>query len=108
MSNASVESPDDYIAVFAALGEPVRVRILHLIARQHGAELPCTLLDQSLPIGKSTISYHTAILRRAGLISVRKAGRNYYYQVREDTMAKFAPAFLQLLQDTEKLDFEAA
>jgi DNA-binding transcriptional ArsR family regulator len=99
---------DQYVAVFAALSEPLRVRILHLIARQVDDELPNGMLDQELPVGKSTISYHVAILRRAGLISVRKAGRNYFYKVRTDVLDQYAPGFFGYLAESEELDISAA
>jgi DNA-binding transcriptional ArsR family regulator len=51
-------------------------------------ELACITLEDTLPVSKPTISYHTKILHHAGLISVRKAGRNYYYSLRRDVLHK--------------------
>jgi DNA-binding transcriptional ArsR family regulator len=95
---------DGYLAVFSALSEPLRVRILHMMAHQDGGELPCAALDEALPVGKSTISYHIGILRRAGLIHVRKAGRNYFYRVNESTLQTYAADFLVHLREDEALD----
>jgi DNA-binding transcriptional ArsR family regulator len=99
---------DEYLAVFSALSEPLRVRILHILAHQPDGEYPCALLDEELPVGKSTVSYHVGILRRAGLITVRKAGRNYFYRLREKTFREYAPAFLDHLREHEELDVPAA
>ena len=44
--------------------------------------MACIALEDTLPAAKPTISYHTKILQNAGLISTRKAGRNYYYSLR--------------------------
>ncbi len=49
-------------------------------------ELPCAELEQTLPVSKPTISYHTKILQQAGLLSVRKEGRNYFYALRRDVL----------------------
>jgi hypothetical protein len=49
-------------------------------------ELPCATLEQTLPVSKPTISYHTKILQQAGLLSVRKEGRNYFYALRRDVL----------------------
>lgn len=66
---------------------------------QHGSwDFPCTTFDTELPVAKSTISYHSQILRRANLISVRKEGRNYFYRLRTDTLRRFAPALLKHLR----------
>jgi DNA-binding transcriptional ArsR family regulator len=51
-------------------------------------ELACITLEDTLPVSKPTISYHTKILQHAGLISVRKSGRNYYYSLRRDVLHK--------------------
>lgn len=102
------QTTDDYLAVFSALSEPLRVRILHMMARQPDGEIPFTLLEEELPVGKSTVSYHVGILRRAGLLRVRKAGRNYFYRLREDRLRACAPAFLEHLRTTENLEVSAA
>jgi DNA-binding transcriptional ArsR family regulator len=101
------DSADAFLAVYSALSEPLRVRILHMMVRVSGQDFPCTKLDETLPVGKSTISYHIGILRRAGLISVRKEGRNYFYQVRESTLNTYAPEFLAYLRGTDSLDLAA-
>jgi DNA-binding transcriptional ArsR family regulator len=51
-------------------------------------ELACITLENTLPVSKPTISYHTKILYQAGLISMRKSGRNYYYSLRRDVLHK--------------------
>ena len=83
---------DRYAAIFAALSEPIRLDIMLRIAGRH--ELACTILDETLPISKSTISYHIKILYQAGLIEVRKDGRHYFYRVRHDLLAAHAPGLL--------------
>lgn len=81
-----MEASQDGVAaeVFKALGDPVRWSIVAQIAAVD--ELPCADLEQTLPVSKSTISYHTKILQQAGLLSVRKEGRNYYYTLRREVL----------------------
>jgi DNA-binding transcriptional ArsR family regulator len=69
---------------FKALGDPIRWNILQQIAQHE--ELACSTLEDTLPVSKPTISYHTKILSQAGLIGVRKQGRNYFYSVRQDAL----------------------
>ena len=59
--------------VFAALGDPVRLRLLSIVASE-GEVCSCNLES---PLGKSqpTISHHTRILAEAGLIEGEKRGR---------------------------------
>jgi DNA-binding transcriptional ArsR family regulator len=70
--------------VFKALGDPIRWNIVQQMAQQE--ELACSLLEDTLPVSKPTISYHTKILTQAGLIEVRKRGRNYFYSLRRDVL----------------------
>ena len=84
---------DRYAAIFGALSEPIRLDILLRIAGRQ--ELGCTILDDTLPISKSTISYHIKILYQAGLIEVRKEGRYYFYRLRSDVIEEMAPGLLE-------------
>jgi DNA-binding transcriptional ArsR family regulator len=70
--------------IFKALADPVRWDIIMQMASVD--ELACMTLETTLPVSKPTISYHTKILYHAGLIKVRKSGRNYYYSLRRDVL----------------------
>jgi DNA-binding transcriptional ArsR family regulator len=72
--------------VFKALGDPIRWNIIQQIAQEEN-ELACSTLENTLPVSKPTISYHTKILTQAGLIEVRKRGRNYFYALRRDMLS---------------------
>ena len=64
---------------FAALSDPVRLRLLSLLATStDGAVCVCDLVE---PVGKSqpTVSHHLKILREAGLVTVEKRGTNNWY-----------------------------
>jgi len=70
--------------VFKALGDPVRWSIICQAAEVD--ELAASLLEETLDVSRPTISYHTKILVQAGLFSVRKQGRNFYYTLRRDVL----------------------
>ena len=64
---------------FAALADPVRLRLLSLLATSaDGAVCACDLV---LPVGKSqpTVSHHLKVLREAGLVTSEKRGTNVWY-----------------------------
>ena len=79
--DATSEPPTE---VFKALSDPVRWNIIMQIAAAD--ELACAALEETVPVSKPTISYHTKILYNSGLISIRKSGRNYYYSLRRDVL----------------------
>ncbi|HKY67359.1 MAG TPA: metalloregulator ArsR/SmtB family transcription factor [Acidimicrobiales bacterium] len=65
----------DLAQAFKALADPVRLRLLSLIAAAAGGEACSCDLEE--PVGKSqpTVSHHLSVLADAGLITKRKAGR---------------------------------
>jgi DNA-binding transcriptional ArsR family regulator len=70
--------------VFKALSDPIRWNIVQQVARQD--EFACSVLEETLPVSKPTISYHTKVLIQAGVIAVHKRGRNYFYSLRRDVL----------------------
>jgi ArsR family transcriptional regulator len=76
--------------VFAALGDPVRLRLLSLVA---AADEVCSC-DLEDPLGKSqpTISHHTKALSDAGLITGEKRGRWMMWRVVPDRLAALRAA----------------
>jgi ArsR family transcriptional regulator len=75
----SVADADEAAKIFAALGDPVRLRLFSIIATE-GEACSCNLegpLDRSQP----TISHHTKILAEAGLIVGEKRGRWVWWSV---------------------------
>ncbi len=65
---------------FAALADPVRLRLLSLLATSGDAVCACDLVG---PVGKSqpTVSHHLKVLREAGLVVSEKRGVNVWYAV---------------------------
>jgi ArsR family transcriptional regulator, arsenate/arsenite/antimonite-responsive transcriptional repressor len=65
--------------VLAALGDPVRLRLLSIVAAE-GEVCSCNL---ERPLGKSqpTVSHHTRILAEAGLIVGERRGKWTWWQI---------------------------
>jgi ArsR family transcriptional regulator len=65
---------------FKALGDPVRLQLLNLIATAEGGEAcACDLVG---PVGRSqpTVSHHLRVLREAGLVSADRRGTWVWYR----------------------------
>jgi ArsR family transcriptional regulator len=75
---------------FAALADPVRLRLFSLIAAA-GTVCSCDLIK---PIGKSqpTVSHHTKVLSEAGLITGEKIGRWVHWSVVPERIAEIRAA----------------
>jgi len=78
----SETAAEEMAGVYAAVADPVRLRLLSLIAA-HGELCSCDLLE---PLGKSqpTVSHHTKILAAAGLIEGEKRGRWVHWRVADE------------------------
>lgn len=75
----SARQADELAPVLAALGDPVRLRLLSLVAAE-GEVCSCNLEE---PLGRSqpTISHHTRILAEAGLIEGEKRGKWTWWHI---------------------------
>jgi ArsR family transcriptional regulator len=60
--------------------DPVRLQILDILAGRPGQVCVCDL-EASLPIRQPTISHHLGLLRRAGLVRVRRKGLWAHYAI---------------------------
>ncbi len=81
---------DELAPLFKALADPMRLRLLSLIACHDGGEsCVCDLLD-AFDVTAPTVSYHLKILREAGLISSERRGTWVYYRVNPDVMARMS------------------
>ena len=63
---------------FAALADPNRQKIIKCLKK---SELPVSEIARNLNITLATLSHHLDILRRAGLVSSRREGRQIFYEL---------------------------
>ena len=76
-------------AVFKALGDPVRLRLLSMIASQPGEVCVCELTP-AFSVSQPTISHHLKLLRQAGLIDCERRGTWVYYWLVPQTTDRLA------------------
>jgi DNA-binding transcriptional ArsR family regulator len=77
-------------AILHALSDPVRLRIVSLLAE--GGEQTCGSLD--LPVAKSTCSHHFRVLREAGVVAQRVDGKCRFNRLRADELEQRFPGLL--------------
>ena len=82
------ETAHDLAQVFSALSDPVRLRLLSIVAA--GGEVCSCNLEGPLNKRQSTISHHTSVLQSAGLIAGTRRGRWMYWRVVEERLALIA------------------
>ena len=77
---------------FKALGDPVRLRLLSLIASREGGEACVCELTGAFPLSGPTISHHLRVLREAGLIEGKRRGTWIYYRVLPEALRTLSQA----------------
>jgi ArsR family transcriptional regulator, arsenate/arsenite/antimonite-responsive transcriptional repressor len=92
----------DLVALFAALADPTRLRLLNLM---DGREVCVCYFVEILKQSQPKISRHLAYLRRAGIVSARRDGKWMHYRIeRPDdakTVAILEAALLSIKRDRE-------
>jgi len=70
-----------------ALADPVRLRLMSLIASHPGGEACVCDLNDAFDLSQPTISHHLKVLHEAGLLDRDKRGVWVYYRARTGALA---------------------
>jgi ArsR family transcriptional regulator, arsenate/arsenite/antimonite-responsive transcriptional repressor len=73
-----------------ALADPVRLRLMSLVASHHGGEACVCDLAGAFDLSQPTISHHLKVLHETGLLDREKRGVWVYYRARTDALASLA------------------
>ena len=87
LSDAGAE---DLAPLFKAVADPVRLRLLSLIACHDGGESCVCDLTDAFDVTGPAVSYHLRVLREAGLISCERRGTWLYYRINPRVMARMS------------------
>jgi len=77
----AADEAQDLAAMFKALADPARLRLLSIIASHHGGEACVCDLTEPVDLSQPTVSHHLKILTEAGLLTRDKRGKWAYYAV---------------------------
>jgi ArsR family transcriptional regulator len=92
MNTAGNMQDDDLANVMRALGHPVRLSILRILAEQRQGDCCCTDVTQCLPLAQSTVSQHIKVLLEAGLVQRHARGTRNCYSLRADRIEALGAA----------------
>ena len=85
---------DEADRLWAALGDPMRIRLLDLLLER--GEATASTLASALPITRQGVSKHLAILERDGLVTSHRTGREVRYAVRAGGLGQARSALAQI------------
>jgi ArsR family transcriptional regulator len=83
----TTEQAERVAPLLKALADPVRLRLLSLVASHEGGEACVCDLNDAFDLSQPTISHHLKVLHEAGLLDRDKRGTWVYYSVRRDALA---------------------
>ena len=84
----------DLARMFKSLADPVRLRMLSLIASHAGGEACVCDLSDSFDLSQPTISHHLKVLRSAGLLDCERRGTWVYYWVIPSALQQLSAVLL--------------
>ena len=87
----SAKSFERETALFKAIADAYRLRMLATLARSSGEVCVCDFTD-ALPLNQPTVSHHLRILREAELVSCERRGTWVYYQLAPGALERIEAA----------------
>ncbi|AGZ39954.1 ArsR family transcriptional regulator [Actinoplanes friuliensis DSM 7358] len=89
-SRIPAESAVPLSQAFKALGDPIRLQLMSMIASAEGGEICVCDLTPAFEISGPTISHHLKVLREAGLVDAERRASWVYYRPRPEMMRRLA------------------
>ena len=86
----SADQSIELARLFKAMGDPVRLRLMSLIASHEGGEACVCDLTDVFDLSGPTISHHLKVLREAGLITGERRGTWVYYRILPDALRQLS------------------
>lgn len=86
----TLEQAQQIAPLLKALADPVRLRLLSMIASHEGGEACVCDLTGEFDLSQPTISHHLKVLHDVGLLDRTKRGVWVHYQARPEALADLA------------------
>ncbi len=83
----SAEQAEQVAPLLKALADPVRLRLMSLVASHPGGEACVCDLTDAFDLSQPTISHHLKVLHESGLLDREKRGVWVYYRARAQALA---------------------
>lgn len=84
---------EEFADVMRALGHPVRLSILRILAEKAANDCCCTDVTECLPLAQSTVSQHIKVLLDAGLVERSPKGTRNCYSLNSARLEALNGAF---------------
>jgi len=83
------EKTEEQAAVFSALADPTRLKLVKLLCHKHGPDALCVnALAGLLRVTQSAVSQHLRVLRATGLVKGERRGYHVHYFINPDALRR--------------------
>ena len=90
------ENTNEQAAIFSALADPTRLKLVKLLCRQRDPDALCvTALASLLGVTQSATSQHLRVLRSVGLVKGERRGYHIHYYINPEALRR-CHSFLSL------------
>jgi ArsR family transcriptional regulator len=97
------QDTEEQAAVFGALADPTRLKLVKLLQRQRDPDALCVnALARLLGVTQSAVSQHLRVLKAIGLVKGERRGYHIHYFVNQDMLEKFRKLISAALRVEEK------
>ncbi|MDQ0866552.1 metalloregulator ArsR/SmtB family transcription factor [Arthrobacter globiformis] len=86
----SASEAEGIAPLLKALADPVRLRLMSLVASHEGGEACVCDLNDAFELSQPTISHHLKLLHEVGLLEREKRGVWVYYRARTEALENLA------------------
>jgi DNA-binding transcriptional ArsR family regulator len=81
------ENSEEQAAMFGALADPTRLKLVKLLCYQHGSHALCVnALAKSLGVTQSAVSQHLRLLRAIGMVKGKRNGYHIHYSINPEAV----------------------
>jgi DNA-binding transcriptional ArsR family regulator len=89
LDQAAQKNTQEQTAIFSALADPTRLRLLKLLCRQRFPDALCVnALAELLGVTQSAVSQHLRVLKAIGLVRGERRGYHIHYFVNREALER--------------------
>jgi len=102
------ENTDEQVAVFSALADPTRLRLVKLLCQQKGSDALCVnALAGILGVTQSAVSQHLRVLKAIGLVRGERRGYHIHYSINREAVRRCQDLMSAALNIDESIEQNA-
>ncbi|MGW4330863.1 ArsR/SmtB family transcription factor [Nocardia sp. NPDC004573] len=90
----TAQTAAELAGVFKALSDPMRLRLLSVVASRAGQEACVCDLSEGIDLTQPTISHHLKVLREAGLLTSERRASWVYYRIVPEALQRLSDVLL--------------